>query len=229
MALRKNSTSSPKQKRNISEYASMNSQWFKETAEQLTHILAAIMQIKPSNADRIVNASVAKLGVVGATAGVYGIASLVGTAGTGTAIGTLSGAAANSATLAWIGGSVFTGTIVVGGIAIVGGWGAMRLWKGKPRQFETLSEQEQNIVSACANLAKAFKEQAESTKEADENTMKVVIEEGLVPLQKNINSYSQIRNYKEVVTGSRSVGSRVRIVRQNQKLKTRISLITGWD
>jgi hypothetical protein len=75
-----------------------------------------------SAADRIVNASVAKLGAIGVTAGVYGLAALMGTAGTGTAIGTLSGAAASRATLAWIGGSVFTGTIVLVGIARATGY-----------------------------------------------------------------------------------------------------------
>jgi hypothetical protein len=91
----------------------VNAEWFGNTADDLTYILAAMMHIKPSKADRIINVTVAKVGAVGATAGVYGVASLVGTVSTGTAIGTLSGAAANSATLAWVGGSVFTGTIVV--------------------------------------------------------------------------------------------------------------------
>ncbi len=210
----------------ISEHSATDSQWFEETAEQLTHILAAIMQIKPSHADRIVSATVGKLGAFGTTAGVYGLASLVGTAGTGTAISTLSGAAANSATLAWIGGSVFTGTIVLAGIAIVGGWGAMRLWRGKPRQYEKLSEQEQNIVNACTSLAKAFREQAESNIDVDRNTIQVVVKEGLLPLQESIRNYSQIGDYKEVVTGGLSVASRVRLARRNQKLRKQISLVT---
>ena len=61
---------------------------------------------------------------VSTAAGVYGLVSTLGTASTGTAIGTLSGAAAKSATLAWLGGGslaaggggVAAGTIVFGGL-----------------------------------------------------------------------------------------------------------------
>ena len=201
----------------------MNTEWFGNTADDLTYIIAAIMHVKPSSADRIVNATVAKLGAVGTTAGVYGVASLVGTASTGTAIGTLSGAAATSATLAWIGGSVFTGTIVVVGIAIVGGWGSMRLWKGKPRKYEDLSEIEQNIVSACANLGRAFKEQEKVDTPPDNATMKVVIREGLLPLMASLAEYLQSKDYKHIVTGSLAIGSRTRLFLAKRKLDARIT------
>ena len=69
---------------------------------------------------------IAKSGAAGvATAtGVYGMVGVFGTASTGTAIGTLSGAAAKSATLAWLGGGslaaggggVALGTVVFGGL-----------------------------------------------------------------------------------------------------------------
>ena len=67
-------------------------------------------------------------GSVGAGAvtavGVYGAVSFLGTASTGTAIATLSGAAAKSATLAWLGGGAIAaggggmalGTMVLGGV-----------------------------------------------------------------------------------------------------------------
>ena len=71
---------------------------------------------------------IAKSGAAGvATAtGVYGAVSVFGTASTGTAIGTLSGAAAKSATLAWLGGGslvaggggVALGTVVFGGLVV---------------------------------------------------------------------------------------------------------------
>lgn len=73
----------------------------------------------------------ATLGAMGGTAaaaysGAFGLAALVGTASTGTAIGTLSGAAATNATLAWLGGGAVAaggggmalGTLVVGGFAL---------------------------------------------------------------------------------------------------------------
>lgn len=49
--------------------------------------------------------------------GVYNGVSLLGTAGTGTAITTLSGVAASNATLAWLGG----GTVAAGGLGAAGG------------------------------------------------------------------------------------------------------------
>ena len=63
---------------------------------------------------------------VSTAAGVYGLVSTLGTASTGTAIGTLSGAAAKSATLAWLGGGslsiggggVAAGTMVLGGLVV---------------------------------------------------------------------------------------------------------------
>lgn len=68
-------------------------------------------------------------GGVGAPAALTGAVATFGTAGTGTAISTLSGAAATSATLAAIGGSVATGSIVVVGVTVLGAWGARRLYK----------------------------------------------------------------------------------------------------
>lgn len=49
--------------------------------------------------------------------GAIGLASLVGTASTGTAISSLSGAAATNATLAWLGG----GSLAAGGFGMTGG------------------------------------------------------------------------------------------------------------
>lgn len=61
----------------------------------------------------------------GATTGVaaYGGAMALGTASTGTAIGTLTGAAASKATLAWLGGGALSagGYGVAGGTAVLGG------------------------------------------------------------------------------------------------------------
>ncbi len=69
---------------------------------------------------------IAKAGVTGAStaAAAYGLVGIFGTASTGTAIATLSGAAATNATLAWLGGGslavggggVTLGTLVLGGI-----------------------------------------------------------------------------------------------------------------
>ena len=63
---------------------------------------------------------------VATSAAVYGLVGTLGSAGTGAAIGTLSGAAATNATLAWLGGGtiaaggggVAAGTVVLGGLVV---------------------------------------------------------------------------------------------------------------
>ncbi len=76
------------------------------------------MQKVSMNATEVVQGGLASLSA-GALAGVasYGAVSMLGTASTGTAISTLSGAAAHSATLAWFGG----GAVSAGGAGIGGG------------------------------------------------------------------------------------------------------------
>jgi len=102
----------------------------------------------------------------GGAAGATGILSLIGTFGTastGTAIASLHGAAASNATLYWlgslIGGGVFAGTIVTGAIALVVGYSVLKLWKGKPRSVESITDEENILVGASLGLIKAFKEQ----------------------------------------------------------------------
>ena len=77
------------------------------------------------NAAEVLSGMAGSVGAGAATAaGVYGAVSLLGTASTGTAIATLSGAAAKSATLAWLGGGAIAaggggmalGTMVLGGV-----------------------------------------------------------------------------------------------------------------
>lgn len=91
----------------------------------------------------------------------FSVAALAGTASTGTAIGSLSGAAFTSSALAWIGGSVAMGTLVVGGAAIAGAVAAPFAVKplaskyvlGQTRKLEDLSASEKQLVDACSPLA----------------------------------------------------------------------------
>ncbi|HIK25515.1 MAG TPA: hypothetical protein IGP91_07165 [Thermosynechococcus sp. M46_R2017_013] len=89
-----------------------------------------INSYRDSDAKAIINIG-ATLGAMGVTAagafkGAFVLAALVGTASTGTAIGTLSGAAATNATLAWFGGGALAaggggmalGSLIVGGVSL---------------------------------------------------------------------------------------------------------------
>lgn len=82
------------------------------------------MQKVSLSAAEVVQGGLASLSA-GALAGVasYGAVSMLGTASTGTAISTLSGAAAHNATLAWLGGGAISagGAGVGGGILALGG------------------------------------------------------------------------------------------------------------
>ena len=95
-----------------------------------------------------------------ASSGMLGIASIFGTASTGTAIGTLSGAAFTNASLAWLGGSVAAGGAIVGGVGLAAGifaffgvkWAWLRFFIGKPRDESDLSLREQMVYTSITAI-----------------------------------------------------------------------------
>ena len=88
--------------------------------------------------------------------------SAFGSAGTGTAIATLSGAAANSATLAWVGsllgGGMAAGAAMTGGLTLAVSVGVYKLMGSEARKFEDLSDHERRIVEATGFLIAAINE-----------------------------------------------------------------------
>ena len=97
-------------------------------------------------------------------AALLGFASFFGTAGTGTAISTLSGAAFNSAALAWLGGSVFTGTILIAGTTLAAAWaGKVAITRFSERRkderkVEELSIQERTVYEAILEISSRLKQ-----------------------------------------------------------------------
>ena len=95
-----------------------------------------------------------------ATGTLYASVAAFGTAGTGTAIGTLSGAAATSATLAWIGGLVgggmAAGGIVLAGVGLVAGLTINFYWRklylGRPKKAEDLEPFETKTLISARSL-----------------------------------------------------------------------------
>jgi hypothetical protein len=151
--------------------------FYEKGATTLEDLVDALLIEKRGTSARVVKALSAKLGAAGATVGIFSIASLLGTASTGTAISSLSGAAFNSAALAWIGGSVVTGGWIVLGAAAVGSvaayYGSRTLlgkWTGKRRKKKSLDAQEKQFVEACLMLATAFRERAGQNAELDRIT-----------------------------------------------------------
>lgn len=157
------------------EYTREN--FYEKGATTLEDLVDALLIEKSGTSARVVRALSVKLGAAGATVGVFSIASLLGTASTGTAISSLSGAAFNSAALAWIGGSVVTGGWIILGAAAVGSvvayYGSRKLvgkWTGKRRKKKTLDTQEKQFVETCLMLATAFRERAEQNAVLDQIT-----------------------------------------------------------
>ncbi len=147
------------------KYTSVN--FFEKGAISFEDLVDALLIEKRGTSARIVTALSGKVAAAGATASLFSIASILGTASTGTAISSLSGAAFNSAALAWIGGSVVTGGWIVLGVAAAGGavayFGSRKLvgrWTGKRRKKKSLDPQEIRFVETCLMLATAFRERA---------------------------------------------------------------------
>lgn len=126
------------------------------TKRELTYISACIMQINAGESEKLAGqfgaAIASKIAGAATVGGVFALVSAFGTAGTGTAIASLSGAAATSATLAWVGsllgGGMATGAVLTGGLGIVVGLAAYKTLGSERRPFEQLSELEQRIVQS---------------------------------------------------------------------------------
>jgi hypothetical protein len=90
---------------------------------QLSNELISMRDVSVKAKELVVAGGVGVLGGGIAVCGAWGLAGLVGTASTGTAVGTLSGAVATNATLAWLGGGALSagGAGVTGGMVVLGG------------------------------------------------------------------------------------------------------------
>lgn len=129
----------------------------KNTRRELTSVSACIMQISSNDSEKLANqfgsAVLAKATGAAATTTLLALVAAYGTAGTGTAIASLSGAAAANATLAWVGsllgGGMAAGAVLTGGISLVAGLAAYKLLGSEHREFKSLTEVEQRIVQTC--------------------------------------------------------------------------------
>ena len=161
-----------------------------ETAAACESVNDALLRETSGTTAKMTKVAAAKLGAVGASAGIFGIAATVGTAGTGTAIGTLSGAAATSATLAWVGGSVVAGSVIVSTLALAGGigfaagalWIFHKYWRGKKRIREELSEREQRVAEVISKLAVACKRMDAVGRDPDPQVARALFDKTLAPL-----------------------------------------------
>ena len=139
--------------------------WCIRSSNALGGIAKSILQADnrtPGN--MIVDVIIAKAGAATSISGITGLIATFGAASTGTAIASLSGAAAASAKLFWIGSIVGSGVVVGGWIltalAVIAGIFGYRKWVGKPRTCDTLTEIEKQLLKTIELLAPALRAEA---------------------------------------------------------------------
>lgn len=178
----------------------MNEQWLLQADETLTKLVANILQVSHKDSSKLASVLIAKTSGAAGAAGVLGLIGTFGTASTGTAIAGLSGAAASNATLFWlgslVGGGVFAGTVLTGGIGLVVGYLGLKFWKGKPRPVESITDEEKALVDASLGLVKAFREQRDSKVAVKKADARFVLEKAWRPLVKRFMDYHEHRAVK---------------------------------
>ncbi len=171
------------------------------TKNELVYISACIMQVSPNEAKRLAGqfgtAVVSKIAGVAASGALLSLVSTFGTAGTGTAIASLSGAASTSASLAWVGGllggGMATGAVLTGGAALVVGLGAYKALSSEKRNFEELDEIEQRIVQYCWMLIAIIDEHLEKKEiKFVSGQARTLLTVTLLPLQKLLEENEEV-------------------------------------
>lgn len=163
----------------------------------LTQTVAAIRQDSERRTRIFVKAVIGKSIGLLAVGGITGLVTSFGVASTGTAIASLSGAAATTAQLYWLGSLIGLGTAAGGLLLAAGGigagiaagvWGHRRLI-GKRRTEHELQDHEQAILVACITLINAVKQQIASGQKVSDSDMQMVAEQVLIPLASQINQH----------------------------------------
>ena len=142
-----------------------------KTVKTLNSIAAAITQTSPKAQNKLTSILAGKLGALGTAGGIMGLLSF-GTASTGTAIATLSGAAATTAKLFWVGsvvgGGVAAGAAAIGAASLIGGYFAAskgkKLLFGEARDEESFESEEKFILSICRKVSIALQVESSVSK-----------------------------------------------------------------
>ncbi|RPJ68216.1 hypothetical protein DRW07_02065 [Alteromonas sediminis] len=169
------------------------------TKDELVYINACILQISCNDAEALANkfgsAVVSKIAGVASAGSLLALAGTFGTAGTGTAISTLSGAAATNASLAWVGGllggGMATGAFVTGGLSLAVGYGVYKLIGSEARQESDLNEIEKRILESTGFLIAALNDVLKNKELAfSVDDARCLLEQTLKPLHALLKEHS---------------------------------------
>lgn len=165
---------------NLSDLADVNRNLDLEPA------LSDVSQLKVASdhvEQMLIGGGAGAIGGASLALGAWGLAGMVGTASTGTAIGTLSGAAATNATLAWLGGGAASagGMGVTGGMAVLGGvvvipvaMAAMYFGQNSAKQKLNEARNYQDEVDTQEEQINTYVAQLEQVKTAAELMLNVI-------------------------------------------------------
>ncbi len=163
----------------------------------LNGIVAAIRQVSDRRARHLTSVVIGKLGAAAATGGIAGLITTFGAASTGTAIASLSGAAATTAKLYWIGSIIGMGTAAGGVMLAATGLGAgvaaayfgKQFLFGSARDEDDLGDHEKAILLSCLTLTRAVQEQIASGIDARPAEMRALAEHAILPLIRQIEMH----------------------------------------
>ena len=186
----------------------------------LLGIVAAIMQTPDLQNDKSLLVSKIAVGKATAaltTSAIYGLVSTFGTAGTGAAIGGLSGAAAHSATMAWLGNALGAGFGMAGGAILLPALGFLASFfvvkglfskkKDPPRTLEQLNRVETEVVFCALTLLQPLNElSSEGACEIDAEYFRIFVQEGIKPLCETIERALPAKVSTQIDTATQQSG-----------------------
>ena len=199
-----------------------------DTATACEDIADAVLREKPGSARKLTSVAVGVMSKISVPAGLFGLAGLLGTASTGTAVGSLTGAAFTSSALVWLGGSIFAGTILVAASTIVVGIGGTvaaglalkKYWYGQPRQIDTLSDRKSNIVTSARMLAAGLRHMASKNASLTPASADTLVKNAVAPL---------IDELKQDVDDDSPIGGRRKLMKsivQLERIAERLLLLS---
>jgi hypothetical protein len=199
----------------------------------LVGIISSVKQVSDKHARIFSKVIIGKIGAAASLGGLTGLISTFGAASTGASIASLSGAAATSAKLYWVGSIIGLGAASGGIMLAAAGLGAGvvaarygRQWiLGEERSDDELYDHERALLCATMTLLQAIREQIKTGKQPTRKEMEIISYTVLAPLvrqiEENWTRIAHLTNPREEAHPLKEVLSpfnRMKIVRSKNQL-----------